>query len=50
MNRGQMTNLDFDIAPEELAKLPRHELIKRAEARAVYNLRKSREDCEESLV
>ena len=45
-----MTNFDFDISPEALAKLPRHELVKRAEARAVYNLRKSKEDCEESLV
>lgn len=39
----------IDLDPHELASLPHHELVARAEAKAIYDLRKSKEDCEESL-
>ena len=39
----------IDVSPEELSRLTRHELIERAQARELYNLRLSKEECEESL-
>ena len=39
----------LDVSPEELARLTRHELIERVQARELYNLRVSKEACEESL-
>ena len=41
---------DFNLDPIELLKLPRNELIARAEAKRVYDLRKSKKACEESLM
>lgn len=40
----------FNLDPLELLKLPRNELIARAEAKRVYDLRKSKKACEESLI
>lgn len=41
--------MDLQIDPYSLLHLPKHVLVAKAQAKAVYDLRKSREACEESL-
>lgn len=44
-----MDDEDIDLDPRELLNLPRHELIAKAEAKAIFALRKSRDRCTNSL-